>query len=106
VKPLLLIGLSCALLSAQDPADWPDYGRDPGGSKYSPLDQITPANVSKLAVAWTYHTTDPGGTWEETPVVINHIMYFATQKNRVVALDAATGKELWTYDPKTPRVWS
>ncbi len=94
----------CGLLSAQDAGDWPNYGRDAGGSKYSPLDQITPANVSKLAVAWTYKTTDPLGTWEETPLVINHVMYFASQKNRVIALNADTGKELWSYDPKTPRV--
>ncbi len=97
-----LVAMSGGLL-AQDPADWPNYGRDPGGAKYSPLDQITPANVNKLAVAWTYHTTDPAGTWEETPLVINHVMYFASQKNRTFALDADTGKELWSYDPKTPR---
>ncbi len=89
---------------AQDPADWPAYGRDPGGTKYSPLDQITAANVAKLALAWTYHTGDPGGTWEETPIVVGNVMYFASQKNRVIALQADTGKELWTYDPKTPRV--
>jgi glucose dehydrogenase len=107
LKPLAIIAVICTtatLASAQDPADWPNYGRDPGGSKYSPLDQITPANVSKLAVAWTYHTTDPGGTWEETPLVINHVMYLASQKNRTIALDADTGKELWSFDPKTPRV--
>ncbi len=89
---------------AQDPADWPAYGRDPGGTKYSPLDQITAANVAKLALAWTYHTGDPGGTWEETPIVVGNVMYFASQKNRVIALQADTCKELWTYDPKTPRV--
>ena len=97
------VTLFAAGLNAQDPGDWPAYGRDPGGSKYSPLSQITPANVNKLAVAWTYHTTDPAGTWEETPIVIDHVMYFASQKNRTFALDADTGKELWNYDPKTPR---
>ncbi len=95
--------LAAGLLIAQDTADWANYGRDPGGSKYSPLNQITPANVGKLAVAWTYHTTDPVGTWEETPIVVNHIMYFASRKHRVIALDGDTGKELWSYDPKTPR---
>ena len=97
------VTLFAAGLNAQDPGDWPAYGRDAGGSKYSPLNQITPANVNKLAVAWTYHTTDPAGTWEETPIVIDHVMYFASQKNRTMALDADTGKELWSYDPKTPR---
>ena len=101
---LLASALATVPAAAQDPADWPTYGRDAGGTKFSPLDQITAANVAKLEPAWTYHTGDPGGTWEETPIVIGNIMYFATQKNRVVALEADTGKELWTYDPKTPRV--
>src|SRR5580658_83917 len=78
------------------PGDWPNYGRDAGGTKYSPLNQITPSNVGKLAVAWIYHTGDPAGTWEETPLVIDHVMYFASQKNRTIALDADTGKELWS----------
>jgi glucose dehydrogenase len=95
--------LATSFLFGQDPADWPSYGRDAGGTKYSPLDQINAKNVAQLAPAWTYHTGDPGGTWEETPVVIGGVMYFATQKNRVIALDAQTGKELWNYDPKTPR---
>jgi quinoprotein glucose dehydrogenase len=104
-RSLGFVLIFCAVLpaAAQDPADWPAYGRDPGGTKYSPLDQITPKNVAKLAAAWTYHTGDPGGTWEETPIVVGGVMYFATQKNRVIALDPETGKELWTYDPKTPR---
>ncbi len=101
---LASIQIICLPALAQDPADWPAYGRDPGGTKYSPLDQITAANVAKLALAWTYHTGDPGGTWEETPIVVGNVMYFASQKNRVIALQADTGKELWTYDPKTPRV--
>jgi glucose dehydrogenase len=100
---LLFTLLATAFLFGQDPADWPSYGRDAGGTKYSPLDQINAKNVAQLAPAWTYHTGDPGGTWEETPVVIGGVMYFATQKNRVIALDAQTGKELWNYDPKTPR---
>ena len=94
----------CTSAIAQTAAEWPAYGRDPGGTKYSPLDQISTKNVSGLAPAWTYHTGDPGGTWEETPIVTGGVMYFATQKNRVVALDSETGKELWTFDPKTPRV--
>ena len=104
MKTLFLAVFSCTLLLGQKAADWPTYGRDPGGTKYSPLDQITPANVAKLAPAWTWHSNEPPGTWEETPIVINHVMYLATQKNRVLALDADTGRELWSFDPKTPRV--
>ncbi|HYL38870.1 MAG TPA: pyrroloquinoline quinone-dependent dehydrogenase [Bryobacteraceae bacterium] len=104
-KQFSLLLILCAFPAfAQDPADWPAYGRDPAGTKFSPLDQITPKNVAQLAVAWTYHSGEPGGTWEETPIVVGGVMYFASQKNRVIALDAESGRELWTYDPKTPRV--
>ena len=91
-------------LFGQDASEWPAYGRDPGGTKYSPLDQINSSNVSALARVWSYHTGDPGATWENTPIVAANVMYFATQKNRVVALEPETGKELWTYDPKSTRV--
>src|SRR4029077_8185765 len=96
--------LGSLLLCAQDASEWPAYGRDPGGTKYSPLDQINTRNVGTLVRAWSYHTGDPGGTWENTPIVVGNVMYFATQKNRVVALDPETGKELWTYDPMNTRV--
>jgi glucose dehydrogenase len=91
-------------LLAQDAAEWPTYGRDPGGTKYSPLDQINPKNVNTLVRAWSYHTGEPGGIWENTPIVVGNVMYFATRKNRVVALEPETGKELWVYDPKSTRV--
>ena len=91
-------------LFAQSAAEWPSYGRDPGGTKYSPLDQINAKNVGALVRAWSYHTGEPGGIWENTPIVVGNIMYFATRKNRVVALEPETGKELWVYDPKSTRV--
>ena len=95
--------LCSALLFAQDASEWPAYGRDPGGTKYSPLDQINTRNVSALVRVWSYHTGERG-TWENTPIVVGGVMYFATQKNRVVALEPETGKELWTYDPKSTGV--
>ena len=101
---LALAALCPALLCAQDAADWPAYGRDAGGTKYSPLDQVNSKNVGALVRAWTYHTADPGATWENTPIVVGNVMYFATQKNRVVALEPETGKELWTYDPKSTHI--
>jgi glucose dehydrogenase len=101
---LAFVALGSAFLFAQDPAEWPAYGRDPGGTKYSPLHQINTKNVSALVRAWSYHTGDPGGTWENTPIVVAGVLYFATQKNRVVALEPETGKELWTYDPKSTHV--
>jgi quinoprotein glucose dehydrogenase len=69
--------------------------------RYSPLDQVNRDNVSGLKIAWTYHTKDAaeGTTIECTPIVIDGVMYVTTVRTRVVALDAATGRELWTFDP-------
>ena len=122
------------------PGDWPTVNHDPGATRFSPLRQVTAANVSGLAVAWTYHMkpagsaatgpsaaereqaaaeqagppgAPPGGPppgvspfprntsgfnpSESMPLVVGGVMYLATPYSRVVALDAATGKELWTY---------
>jgi glucose dehydrogenase len=86
-----------AALSGQ--SDWPVYGHDPGGMRYSPLAQIRPGNVARLARAWTYHTGEQGRQFESTPLVIGGVMYISTQRQRVVALDAETGAEIWKYDP-------
>jgi len=91
----------CGLLAQS--GDWPNVGRDPGGMRYSPLSQITPANVSKLVRAWTYDMGEPGGGFrgtEATPIVVNGIMYFSTPGGKEVALNAATGAEVWKYDLK------
>lgn len=92
-------------LTAQE---WPSYGGDPGGTKYSALKQVNRGNVSKLRVAWTYHTGDisdgskwpPRSAFEATPLVIDGVMYFTTPFSRLIALDAETGRELWNFDPK------
>ena len=86
------------------PADWPNYGRDPQGTRYAPLNQINLANVSKLQVAWVYHTGDNQrrSTIECTPVVVDGVMYLTSPALRVIALNAATGAELWKYEPGPP----
>jgi glucose dehydrogenase len=81
--------------------DWPAYGRDPGGRRYSPLDQINTANVAQLQHAWTYHTGERGRAFEVTPIVVDGILYLATQNQKIVALEPETGKEIWKYDPKS-----
>src|SRR3569833_2137407 len=84
------------------PGDWPSYGRDAAATHYSPLAQITPANVGSLKVAWTWHMRD-GLTGaralasEATPLVIGGTLYLSTPQGRIAALDGATGKEVWTY---------
>ncbi len=85
-----------------DSREWPTYGHDPGGMRFSPLNQITPENVSRLEVGWVYHMKPADASArlassEVTPLVVNGTMYLATPYNRVAAVDSATGKELWAY---------
>jgi quinoprotein glucose dehydrogenase len=83
--------------------DWPAYGRDPGGSRFSPAREITRDNVSQLELAWTYRTGDwvPGRTrFEATPLFVGGALLVSTPLGRVIALDADTGRERWSYDPK------
>ncbi len=94
----------CALLLgipglAQDAAraNWPTVGATPGNSHYSSLQQIDRSNVSKLTVAWSFETGEPGGL-ETTPIVIDGILYAFTPTQKVVALNAATGKLVWKFD--------
>ena len=90
------------LLQAQGRSvDWPVYGGSTDNIRYSRLNQITPANVSQLQVAWTYETKDefPGSEMQANPIVIDGVLYATSPKLRVFALDAATGRELWSFDP-------
>jgi quinoprotein glucose dehydrogenase len=83
--------------------DWPAYGHDPGGMRYSPLKQITAANVATLRRTWTYHTGEEGRQFETTPIVVGDRMYLSTQTGRIVALEPETGKQIWSFDPKVQR---
>jgi glucose dehydrogenase len=85
---------------APGPNDWPTVGNDPGSMKFSPLTQITPANVSQLATAWTYDMGVPASGYTITPIVIGNVMYLPIQGTIIVALQADSGKELWRYDLK------
>lgn len=90
------------------PGEWHAYGRTEAGRRYSPLTQITPKNVSRLEVAWHFHTGDFRGeegdptetTFEVTPLKIGERLYLCTPHQHVIALDATTGEKLWEYDPK------
>ena len=86
--------------------DWPAYGRTQEGTRYSPLTQINKDNVKNLQVAWTYHTEDfktdadsGEGTYEVTPLKENDTLYLCTTHQFLDAVDAATGKRLWRFDP-------
>jgi quinoprotein glucose dehydrogenase len=104
------------LVGAPSPSvdDWPYYGHDAGGMRYSPLAQIDRANVSRLQVAWTFNTGDvsdgKGGRkrsgFETTPILVDGRLFLTTPFNRVIALDPETGRPIWAYDPKTELSWN
>ncbi|WP_043114042.1 pyrroloquinoline quinone-dependent dehydrogenase [Solimonas soli] len=106
---LALAGVA-AVAHADDGAQWREIGNTPGAQRYSPLTQIDKGNVARLRPKWTYHHGDfskgdatHGATaFEATPLMIDGTLYFCTPYNRIVALDAETGGERWTHDPK---VW-
>jgi PQQ-dependent dehydrogenase (methanol/ethanol family) len=84
--------------------DWPLHGLDPGEQRHSPLDQIRADNVAELGLAWSYELGTTRGV-EATPIVVDGVVYVTATWSRVHALDAATGKRLWLYDPQVPRAW-
>jgi len=107
----LVLSLLAAVANAQSPTppqSWPVYAADNAASHYSPLVDITPANVADLAVAWEWSPAEQAkpefgtqpGNFQNTPLMIDNVLYVSTMYSRVAALDAETGKELWSYDPK------
>jgi quinoprotein glucose dehydrogenase len=103
----LASALFLALAGTAAADDWTAYGRDPGGTRYSPLTQITPANVAHLQQAWIFHTGDiSAGAHHEvksgletTPLLVDGRLFLTTAFNRIIALGPASGRQLWAYDP-------
>lgn len=93
--------------SAPERTSWPTYGGDPGGSRYSSLDQINFETVDALSVAWTYSTGDlenrgaamKRAATQGTPILTDEALSFCTPFNEVIAVDPANGAEKWRYDP-------
>ena len=89
-------------LGAQDDhaarADWPAYGGDAEGTRYSPLTQINRSNVGQLKVAWQFDPGAGGGRFQAQPIVVDGILYTVTPDSSVVALDGATGKLKWSWN--------
>src|SRR5579872_4902121 len=80
--------------------DWITYGLTPGETRYSPLNQITTANVNRLGLAWSYEIGKGGGNQEGTPLEYNGVIYGITNWSVVYAVDVRTGKEKWRWDPQ------
>lgn len=117
-------GRSRSGTSANPDQEWRSYGHDPGGMRFSPLKQINRANVCRLKRVWTYHTGEvsrkmrnaveqtPGRyitevdripAFETTPIMVDGVLYFSTPGQRVIALDAETGKPIWVFDSQSGR---
>jgi quinoprotein glucose dehydrogenase len=110
-----LPGASPAATAALARGEWPAYGGTYASAKYSPLDQITRANVGALRVAWRWESPDealrrntpspidPSFLHEATPVMVGGVLYTSTSLSQVAAIDAATGATKWVFDPGVHR---
>jgi quinoprotein glucose dehydrogenase len=106
-----LAGAGPAAAPAAAEAGWPAYGGDAGGTRYSPLTQITPANVADLEVAWTFRTGELGAgvkdwtrsAFEATPILYAGALYFTTSATDVIAVDAVSGKLRWWHASESRR---
>ncbi len=106
---VLLAGTMVSFLLAWDDTpgvgsgtrDWPVYRGDPGATQYAALAQIHAGNVHRLAPVWEYRTKDAasGSTMYANPLIVDGVLYVTTPALKVVALDAATGRERWVFDP-------
>ena len=100
---LIFVICSCKHPSGTSYTTWQTYSGDPTGSKYSSLDQIDTANVKNLKVAWEFRTGDmsksPPTTIECNPIVVNNIVYITSPALKLFALEASSGKKIWTFDP-------
>jgi quinoprotein glucose dehydrogenase len=100
------LSLFVTIGDAQVTRDWPVYGGDAEGTRFSPLTRIARDNVSKLVVAWRYQTGEPEmdlarqPSLQVTPIVVDNVMYISTPLGKVMALEPATGREIWRYDAR------
>jgi quinoprotein glucose dehydrogenase len=104
----LVVCIAASKSTDRHEVEWPFYAGDQGGTHYSTLSDINPENVSRMHIAWTWKTgetplqqygTRPG-MFENTPLMIDDVLYLSTPYNKVVALNAETGELKWSYDPK------
>ena len=102
---LIVLSASLSTLAAPPsapPGDWAQHGHNAAETRYSPLARINDGNVQRLGLAWSYDLESTRAV-EATPIVVNGVMVVTASWSVVHALDARTGRKLWTYDPKVPR---
>ncbi|HVR90737.1 MAG TPA: PQQ-dependent dehydrogenase, methanol/ethanol family [Novosphingobium sp.] len=101
-SPPATSGVTDALTTAADPNEWLSYGRDYAEQRFSPLTQITDANVAQLGLAWSADLDTARGQ-EATPLMHDGVLYTTTAWSMVKAYDAKTGALKWSWDPEVPR---
>ena len=115
---LIVAGIAAAIVTARAQPDappateWRYYGGDAASTKYSPLNDINPANVKNLQVAWRWaspdneivkaHPSSRPGAFQDTPIMVGGVLYTVTSLGVFAALDPTTGRTLWQHDPE---VW-
>ena len=101
----LLAAAACHQPANDNPGDWPVYLGDAGASHYSALTQISRDNVDRLEVAWTYRTGDArkSSQIQCNPLIVGGRLYATSPGLKAFCLDAATGKEIWAFDPREGR---
>jgi PQQ-dependent dehydrogenase (methanol/ethanol family) len=92
-----------ALKAAEKSTEWLSIGMGWSEQRYSPMTQINPGNVGRLALAWSYELGSGGGNQQANPLYSNGVLYTVTNWSIVAAVDAKTGKEIWRYDPRADR---
>jgi quinoprotein glucose dehydrogenase len=110
MKTTLCFVVLASLVTASD-SGWSAYGGNAGGTRYSSLTGVTRENVSRLRVAWSYHTgaltpetpRNDKAAFEATPILVEGTLFLSTPFNKIVALDPVTGQERWTFDPQIDR---
>jgi quinoprotein glucose dehydrogenase len=107
VSPILLAAQAPPAPLPQPAGDWPTWGHDPGGQRFSPLTDIDRGNVQTLKVAWTFRTGDAyqpkkskPTAFEATPIYIDGTLYLSTPLGRILALDPLTGQQRWAFDAR------
>lgn len=107
---LILLWAFCSCTSKNKSTEWPVYGGNKGKTHYSPLEQIDTSNVSRLQVAWEYHTGDGDSMtqMQVNPLILDSTMFVVSPHLKLIALDAVTGRQKWVYDPTkdTPGITS
>jgi len=96
--PCLLIAAAAVASFGQSRyTRWADYAGTADSMQYSALKQIDRSNVSRLELAWSYMAAGPGGRFAFSPLVVDGVMCVVGKDRAIVALDAATGRQIWTH---------